>query len=588
MGYSTLYPVLLGLPLSLGSLHTGYALAKAVQALVMSLAAVPVYVYGRRLMPSWYALAAAALTLASPLLLYAGLLMTEVLYYPLAAWALLATARAIATGGRREVALALVLIVACVLTRSQAVVLVAVLLLGLVVDAAFRRSFRRLLPFWPVAALLVVAGAVLAVKPNVLGSYAVTLRGSYPFASGIHFTFEHLALAILTTAVLPTVALCLLTIEAVRGRLAEPELRSLVATTLAAVVLVSVQVGFFAARFAPHLLERDLAALPPLLFTVFAAWVARGGARPRLATAVVVVGLGAFLLAMPWNRLVNPVAFPDSFSLMLSYRLDEREPAVFVVLIVLILLLALVFMPRRASATFLLLPFALLAVTSAVASNTVAGLVQSVQRDFVGSDPSWIDHAAAGNVAYFYDGESYWNVVWQEQFWNRRLTQVVYTATPVPGPIGEARTYVGPDGRLNLDTQYVVATDYHHFVGTPVAQLAQIGLDESGLTLWRLQGPPRLSFELFGFQPNGDITFPVTVKVFDCGGGALELTLLTKSTRRLRIELDGKTVVDEPVQPNSVWRGSVPGPRSRAPRVCVYTIVPQQLLGSTAIAFERP
>jgi Dolichyl-phosphate-mannose-protein mannosyltransferase len=554
----------------------------------MSLAAVPVYVYGRRLMPPSYALAAAALTLASPLLLYTGLLMTEVLYYPLAAWTLLATAHAIATGTRRDFALALVLVAACVLTRSQAVVLVAVLLLALCLDAAFGRSFRRLRPFWPLAVVFVVGAVVLAAEPGLLGSYAVTLQGSYPLGSALHFTLEHLALAILTTAVLPAVALCLLTIEAVRGRIAEPELRSVVATSLAAVVLISLQVGFFAARFAPHLLERDLAALPPLLFTVLAAWVARGSVRPVLATTAVVLGIGVFVLAMPWDRLVNPIAFADSFSLLLPYRMDDREPVVFVVLIVVILLLCFVFMPRRASAGFLVVPFALLVATSAVASNRVAGLVRSVQRDFVGPDPSWIDHAAGGNVTYLYDGESYWNVVWQEQFWNRRITQVVYAATPVPGPIDEARTYVGIDGRLNVDTRYVVATDYHYFVGTPIAHLDQIGLDASGLTLWKLQGAPRLSYELFGFQPNGDITFPVTVKVFDCGGGALQLTLLTKATRRLRITLDGNTVVDEHVLPNSIWRGSVPGPRGRAAKVCIYKIVPQQLLGSTVIDFQRP
>ena len=359
----------------------------------------------------------------------------------------------------------------------------------------------------------------------MLGSYAVTVRGSYPFGSAVHLTLEHLALVILTTAVVPTVALCLLTIEAVRGRIAEPELRSVVATTLAATLLISAQVGFFAARFAPHLLERDLAALPPLLFTVFAAWVARGGVRPFLATTAVVVGLGAFVLSMPWNRLVGPVALADSFSLTLPYRVDAREPIAFVALIVLVLLLAFVFVPRRASTALLVLPFALLVVTSVVASNTVVGLVESVQRDFVGPRPSWIDRAAAGNVAYFYDGEAYWNVVWQERFWNRRITQVVYSSMPVPGPIEQEPSDIGPDGRLHIDTPYVVATDYHHFVGTPVAHLTQIGLDESGLTLWKLSGAPRMSFELFGFEPNGDIEFPVTVKVFDCGGGVLRLTL---------------------------------------------------------------
>ena len=63
-GYSVLYPIVAGLPLSLGKLTSGYDSLKVVQAFVMSLTAIPVYFYGRRLMRPGYALLAAALTLA--------------------------------------------------------------------------------------------------------------------------------------------------------------------------------------------------------------------------------------------------------------------------------------------------------------------------------------------------------------------------------------------------------------------------------------------------------------------------------------------------------------------------------------------
>ena len=55
-GYGFLYPALAAAPLALGSLES----LKIVQALVMSLAAVPVFLYGRRLMPQTHALVAAA------------------------------------------------------------------------------------------------------------------------------------------------------------------------------------------------------------------------------------------------------------------------------------------------------------------------------------------------------------------------------------------------------------------------------------------------------------------------------------------------------------------------------------------------
>src|SRR5581483_5639562 len=61
----------------------------------MSLAAVPVFLWGRSLVSTRWALVAAALTLALPGLVYSGLVMTEVLFYPLLVLAAWAMARAI-------------------------------------------------------------------------------------------------------------------------------------------------------------------------------------------------------------------------------------------------------------------------------------------------------------------------------------------------------------------------------------------------------------------------------------------------------------------------------------------------------------
>ena len=88
--YSAVVPVLVGAPLALDDMALGHSLLKALQALVMSLAAVPVFLWGRSLTAARWAFAAAGLTLALPGLAYSGLVMTEVAFYPvfvLAAWA---------------------------------------------------------------------------------------------------------------------------------------------------------------------------------------------------------------------------------------------------------------------------------------------------------------------------------------------------------------------------------------------------------------------------------------------------------------------------------------------------------------------
>ena len=75
-----LVPALVGFPLSVFGLATGLDVLQGLQALVMSLAAVPVYLWGRSLVSRGWALAAAALAVAVPGLTYAGLMMSEVLF----------------------------------------------------------------------------------------------------------------------------------------------------------------------------------------------------------------------------------------------------------------------------------------------------------------------------------------------------------------------------------------------------------------------------------------------------------------------------------------------------------------------------
>ena len=59
-----------------------YAAAKGINALVMSLAAVPAYFLARRVLGQWASLAAAALGVAIPSMVYTSTLMTENAFYP--------------------------------------------------------------------------------------------------------------------------------------------------------------------------------------------------------------------------------------------------------------------------------------------------------------------------------------------------------------------------------------------------------------------------------------------------------------------------------------------------------------------------
>ena len=67
-----------------------YAAAKGINALVMSLAAIPAYFLARRVLGTWLSLAAAALAVAIPSMVYTGTLMTENAFYPVFLAAVLA------------------------------------------------------------------------------------------------------------------------------------------------------------------------------------------------------------------------------------------------------------------------------------------------------------------------------------------------------------------------------------------------------------------------------------------------------------------------------------------------------------------
>jgi hypothetical protein len=587
-GYGLLYPAVAGLPLAVGDFSTGYASLKLLQALVVSLAAVPVALWARRLMPPPWPLVAAALTVASPLLLYSGLVMTEVLLYPVMAVALVAVARAVETATARDQAIALAAIAAAVLTHVQAIVLVGVFAVAIAVDAAFARAPRRVLRFVPVWALLAAGGLVTLARPAVLGSYAAVAEGGYRLDDAARLTLDHTAWLIVATGVAPAAALALLVVDAARGRERDPPARAFVAVASSAVVLGVVEVGVFASEFAPHLLERDLAALPPVLFLALTLWIARGAPRPWVATTVVAIAVLAPVVAVRWRDLVDPDAIPDSFTLTLLWRVREHDVATIVAAVAAAMLALLAFVPRRAR---LVLPALVLVGSvgaSVVATDEVARLVRYDQNRLVGKPRDWIDVATGGRPAvYLYDNEPYWNVVWHALAWNSSLKRVASVGpSRVPGPLQQQEVRPDAIGLLHLPERFLVATSAHAFRGEAIAGFGS-ALDVGVTQLWQLDPPARLSTVTSGVLPNGDMIEPAHLLVYDCAGGRLELTLLPKATDILTIALDGRVALRTRIAGLGSWRGGVDVPPSRIPRVCRFTIEGGELLGSTRIEFVR-
>lgn len=569
--YGLVYPVLVGLPLRLGDPELGYTLLKALQALVMSLAAVPVFLWGRTFMARGFALAAAALSLAIPGLAYSGLIMTEVAFYPvllLAAWAM-ARALACPTLGRQ--ALLLGALALAVTTRLQALVLAPALVTALALQLLLDRRLSGLRRFTPTLAGLALLAAFWSAwqlrhggpATQLLGAYRGAGEISYDAGQAARFILYHAGDLVLFTGVLPACAVALLVVGALCAGERSPEVRAYLAVTVAFSAWFTAEVGVFASRHVGRLAERDLLALAPLLFLGFGLWLDRGAPRPRAATLL--VGVSAFLLVLnlPIRTFVSLAAIPDAFTLIPLWRVQVHWPGANLdVLVEAVAAVAIAVFAVVARRLAWALPLALLVVfagASVSASRVVEARSTILKGVTLASERRWIDRRASRDVAYLYAGEVYWNAVWLNAFWNRRLNRVydLFSAR-VPGPIPQQS--VGPlfDGRLVLadgavaPARYVVASHVFGFVGRPLASAPQ-----ADLTLWELRPPLRLALWVEGVDGTGFTGYQAKVNVFACRPGRLRLELGAPGRRTVELLRNGRPYRTLQLE-GGLWRGLIP------------------------------
>ncbi|MEP6977601.1 MAG: hypothetical protein ABI948_06065 [Thermoleophilia bacterium] len=596
--FSLVTPALVGGPLRIGSLETGYDLLKGLQALAMSLAAVPVYLWGRAFLTRFGALAAAALTVAIPGLVYSGLIMTEVAFYPillLAAWAI---ARALVRGTVGSQLVALGAVSLATLTRLQAAVLLPVFFTALAVDLLLACDLRRMRRFWPFAAgtaLLALIWSLYRLRhggpfSQVLGGYQAAGETHYSVADALRFVLYHAEYTLVFTGVVPVCAFVLLLVQAVRAR-PDPELRAYLATTAALTVWLVAEVGIFASRHVGLLAERNLFGLAPLYFLGLMLWIERGLPRPRIPTLAVALGAVVLLLALPVARFVSLPALPDTFTLIPLYRLGVHHPHLNLELVAgavfLVGVAAFVAVPRQLG---VVLPAVLLVVFAAVsvsASRVVAGQAALVQPGTLGSDQRWIDKAATGPVAYVYTGDVYWSSVWETAFWNRRIT-AVYDLLLAQIPGGLPQPSVGPeeDGRVvtadgkGLRWPYVVASNSITWRGTRLAD------SSAGLALWRLDPPFRMATWVQNVQYNGVVDEHAKIFAYDCRRGVFRIALRAPGSRSVRLLLNEGAFRRFELGTGETIELTVPASPPPGHRLCSFDLLTSAPVETTRFAFE--
>jgi hypothetical protein len=597
--YGLVTPALAGLPLSVGDIAHGYRVLQAIQATVISLAAVPVFLWARTVASDAWALAAAALTLTIPDLAYSGLIMTEVAFYPvvvLAAWAM-AEALVRPTLALQAAVVGTILLASA--TRLQAVVLAPAFVVALLAHLAWERRLSLAVRYWPAAAALAAAGGAWAIArlrggvpaSELLGAYRAAGEVDYGLEDGLRFVLYHAADGVLFTGLVPVCALVLLALG--RG---EPErVRALVVVTAAVAVSMTALVGVFASRHVGHLAERNLFALAPLFFVCLAAWLSAGAPRPPFATPLVALGALALLVWLPVRELVSVATIVDAFTLIPLYRLTARAPDLDLDLVVSAAgagaAAALVLLPRR---LLWLLPLGLglaFAAASVSASRVVAARATLGQPGSVGPSPQWVDDAGEGAAAYLYTGDVFWTSVWETVFWNRRVRRVYdLLEAQVPGPLPQPSLGPYEDGRLvdktgaEVRIGHVVASDSLRFVGRRVANAG------NSLSLWSVEPPLRLAQWTQNVRFDRTIDGQARVVVYACRGGSLELRLRASAPRSVELRRNDRPYRRRRLAAGETWRVEVPAEAARplGTRLCSFDVLTDGSVLAARLFYRGP
>ena len=243
----------------------------------------------------------------------------------------------------------------------------------------------------------------------------------------------------------------------------------------------------------------------PFLLLALVVWLARGLPRPPITTAVAVAAPAGLLALLPLPSLLNISILSDTFALIPLYALDRNTGvgglwlAVALGAVVFAALFALV--PRRIATVALpFLTAALLGLTTAYAFIEIRAHAEAV-RDApgVGDDLSWID-AAVGHdaaVAFLHSPAQSPHVLWQTEFWNLNIRDVYTIGAPEPSGLSQ-QPVDPPTGLLagQPDLRYVVADTAFEVAGTRV-------LERGPLSLYRVEGPPRVVGVVDGVYPDG-------------------------------------------------------------------------------------
>jgi hypothetical protein len=508
--YGPVYPILISPAYRLfAAMPDVYAVVKAINALVMSLAALPAYFLARRVLSPGGSLLGALLAVAVPSMAYTGTLMTENAAYPLALCAVLLL---VLTLERPTAARTLVLLAVCglaFLTRAQALALLPAAAAAPLLLALFRRRIGELRAFAAFYGLLAASIVVLVVVQLARGRAITDPLGAYSFVGELDYSpgsvltwvVYHAAELDLYVGIVPFACLLVLLAESSRLRARE---QAFLAATVAVSAAFLVEVAAFASSlpWIRRVAERSAFYVAPLLLIALLLWIRLGMPRPRVAAAAAALVAAALPGVLPYGSLLNAHVSSDTLALVPWFRLRDgylasAEVRVAVLLAAVAAAALFLRLPRRVG---VLLPVAVL-VYFALVAGAVQNQFRFQSRGALAAAtddgrPDWIDRAVgpSEHVAVVWSGRTPALGVWLTEFFNRSAGRVYSVTRPLPGGLPEELASTAPSGRLRdplsrfVVSRYAVSDRPLVLAGRPVARSP--GGD---FTLYRVDGPVRVA-----------------------------------------------------------------------------------------------
>jgi hypothetical protein len=484
---SYLYPALLA------PFAWSYGAMKTVNAVVIALTAVPVFLWARRLVSEWTALGAAALTLLLPSMLFSSTLMLENLFLPLFVTACFLCALALERPRPAYQVAALLAIGLASATRVQGLLLVPVF----VASAFTVRRWREVTPALFICAL-VSAGVVVKLASGGLGVYEGHRGAHYSAGALAGWLVRSAGELSLAVGIVPAAALLAVRATTLRER-------AFVAvaawTTGALLVLATVAASWQP----PGMKERYMLGAFPLLLIAFAVWLERGAPRRRL------VAVPAFLAAvLPLGRLFHePSLLGNAWAVLPFERAGLNAARVLLVVGAVAAVALAVTAPRLAAAGVALF----LLVSTGVVYSTIRDRSRAVLASSGLTAKDWLDRAGARDVTFVnttaYEQETaegrtfeQWAPVWTTEFWNRSFAGVLTLANALePAPFFQrTATLDWATGRISAGAApYALFDRRFRPVGTRVAETPR-------LALYRVGGELRLASVVEGVHADGTTT----------------------------------------------------------------------------------